>query len=209
MSDWLGPCFHGVDEWRKCAQCRDLPEATVLSVVLGVALSDLAAERQRREEAEARADRAERTPRTMDQARISQTENAFEMVKQDLHAERRAHEATKRELAESKQREALTWKSFDEARRERDALRKTNHRHLCGCEESAGVFGCGLDCPCRCHGLEAELAEVRRKTLEEACSAAVSALCDVPMCDDPMCPARGVTLAIRQLHSAPKEGKDD
>lgn len=42
------------------------------------------------------------------------------------------------------------------ATQERDDLRRTNHRRLCGCEESAGVFGCGVPCACRCHVLEQE-----------------------------------------------------
>jgi hypothetical protein len=40
-------------------------------------------------------------------------------------------------------------------------LQTTNHRRLCGCEESAGVLGCAVGCACRCHRLEAQTAAMR------------------------------------------------
>jgi hypothetical protein len=54
------------------------------------------------------------------------------------------------------------------AQEEIASLRRVNHRRLCGCEESAGVFGCGLNCPCRCHALHEMAATARAEALEEA-----------------------------------------
>ncbi len=51
----------------------------------------------------------------------------------------------------------------------------------------------------------AALQEMRAKTLEEARTVAVNALCDVPMCDDPLCEARRVSIVIRELHTTTLE----
>lgn len=47
-----------------------------------------------------------------------------------------------------------------------ETLRRVNRRNLCGCEESPGVFGCGLGCPCACHGLRAENARLAARVSE-------------------------------------------
>lgn len=50
---------------------------------------------------------------------------------------------------------------------------------ICECEESPGVFGCGLPCLCRCHELESQLGESERQNIcaVMACTETVPVLC--------------------------------
>ncbi len=123
------------------------------------ALSDLAAERQRREEAEEKLITHLAWHEKVCPPQIENAEKNDRLSREGWQAERAAHAETKRELETLKDGSAIRHyqRERDEARRERDAA-LANHR-----DALADVH---TETELR-QRAEAELAEVRRKTLEE------------------------------------------